>query len=224
MHELPGMEPECVELARFIAAQGFTVFMPLLFGEAGAPPATKALFAKVCISREFRCFAKNESSPITLWLRSLCATRIRPQCPGPGIAAIGMCFTGGFVLSLFVDDMMLAPVLSQPGLPFKSLVLGAARALGVSPEHLAEAAASTSPILGFRFEGDAICPKERFETLRNTFGARFEGHELPGKEHSVLTLAFVNEPNHPTFKARARLIAYLQERLGVVMAVGTQVP
>jgi len=65
MHELPGMVPQCVELATFIARQGFTVFMPLLFGEPGAPPATARLALHVCISREFRCFAHNESSPIT---------------------------------------------------------------------------------------------------------------------------------------------------------------
>jgi dienelactone hydrolase len=72
--------------------RGFTVFMPLLFGEAGAPPATARLLAHVCISREFHCFAHNTSSPITTWLRALCAKRIRPSCPGPGIGAIGMCF------------------------------------------------------------------------------------------------------------------------------------
>jgi dienelactone hydrolase len=213
MHELPGMVPECVDLARHIAAQGFTVFMPLLFGEAGAPPATAQLTAHVCISREFHCFAHNKSSPITRWLRALCVQRIRPRCPGPGIGAIGMCFTGGFVLSLFVDDLMLAPVICQPGLPFPSLKPGAGKALAVSPEDLQEAKASTVPILGFRFEGDKICPKERFDTLRHEFGKRFEGSELPGSDHSVMTLSFVNDPTHPTFKARERMLTFLRERL-----------
>jgi dienelactone hydrolase len=213
MHELPGMVPQCVDLARHIASQGFTVFMPLLFGEAGAPPATARLTAHVCISREFHCFAHNKSSPITRWLRALCVQRIRPRCPGPGIGAIGMCFTGGFVLSLFVDDLMLAPVICQPGLPFPSLQPGAGKALAVSPEDLEEAKASTVPILGFRFEGDKICPKQRFETLRQVFGARFDASELPGNDHSVMTLSFVNEPSHPTFKARERMLAFLRERL-----------
>lgn len=215
MHELPGMVPECVSLAAAIASRGFTVFMPLMFGEAGAPPATKSLALKVCISREFTCFAHRKSSPITRWLRSLCSVRIRPRCPGPGIGAIGMCFSGAFVLSLFVDDQLLAPVLCQPGLPFPSLKRGAGAALAVSPEDIDEALASTAPILGFRFEGDTICPKQRFETLRATFGARFEGHELPGDEHSVMTLAFVNDPAHPTFQARERLFAFLHQRLDV---------
>ena len=214
MHELPGMVPQCVDLATVIAKRGFTVFMPLMFGDAGAPPS-KSLAARVCISREFNCFAHHESSPITRWLRSLCTARIRPRCPGPGIGAIGMCFSGAFVLSLFVDDQLLAPVLCQPGLPFPSLKPGAGAALGVSPADMQEALASDAPILGFRFEGDKICPKQRFETLRSTFGTRFEGHELPGDEHSVMTLAFVNDPAHPTFQARERLFEFLHQRLGV---------
>jgi dienelactone hydrolase len=190
-----------------------TARRPLLFGEAGAPPATARLTAHVCISREFHCFAHNKSSPITRWLRALCVQRIRARCPGPGIGAIGMCFTGGFVLSLFVDDLMLAPVICQPGLPFPSLKPGAGKALAVSAEDLQEAKASTVPILGFRFEGDTICPKQRFETLRKEFGARFEGSELPGSDHSVMTLSFVNDPMHPTFKARERMLTFLRERL-----------
>ena len=217
MHELPGMVPQCVDLATRIANRGFTVFMPLMFGEAGAPPATKSLAARVCISREFHCFAHHESSPITRWLRSLCTVRVRPRCPGPGIGAIGMCFSGSFVLSLFVDDQLLAPVLCQPGLPFRSLKPGADEALGVSPKDLQEAVASNAPILGFRFEGDKLCPRQRFETLRATFGTRFEGHELPGTDHSVMTLSFVDDPAHPTFQARERLFAFLHERLGVAL-------
>ncbi len=215
MHELPGMVTQCVDLGTFIADRGFTVFMPLLFGQAGGNSTrmrTATLFAQVCISREFRCFAQGESSPVTGWLRALCMERIRPKCPGPGIGAIGMCFTGGFVLSLFVSDIMLAPVLSQPGLPF-GVTSAARRALGVSECHLAEASASHVPILGFRFKGDRICPPERFETLRQRFGGRFEGHELPGDQHSVLTIHFVDKPGEPTFAARERVIQFLRTQL-----------
>lgn len=215
MHELPGMVPQCLALATAIANRGFTVFMPLMFGEANTPPATSRLLLHVCISREFHCFAHRQSSPITRWLRSLCTLEIRPRCPGPGIGAIGMCFSGSFVLSLFVDDYLLAPILCQPGLPFPSLKPAAGAALAVSPQDLEEALASDSPILGFRFEGDRICPKARFDTLRATFGPRFEGHELPGREHSVMTLAFVEDPAHPTFQARERLFTFLHTRLGV---------
>jgi len=110
---------------------------------------------------------------------------------------------------------MLAPVMCQPGLPLPSLKPGTSAALGVSPEDLQEARASSAPILGFRFEGDRACPKQRFDTLRNTFGSRFEGHEIEGTKHSVMTLDFVNDPAHPTFQARERLMTFLHDRLGV---------
>jgi hypothetical protein len=96
-----------------------------------------------------------------------------------------------------------------------SLKRGAGAALGVSPEDLAEASASTAPILGRRFQGDKICSSERFDTLRKRFGSRFESHELPGDQHSVLTINFVADPHHPTFAARERVMAFLRDRLGV---------
>lgn len=194
------MVPQCVDLASRIAQQGFTVFMPLLFGEAGAPPASKRL-SRTCVSAaNFIASRTTSRAPVTRWLRSLCVKRIRPNCPGPGIGAIGMCFTGGFVLSLFVDDLLLAPVICQPGLPFKSLKPGAGAALGVSPEDLKAVAASSAPILGFRFEGDKICPKERFDTLKPQFGNRFEKHELPGDKHSVMTLDFEDDSGTRRFR------------------------
>lgn len=213
MHELPGMVPECVDLADHLVAQGFTVFLPLLFGEPDAPPASTRFALRVCLSREFHCFARNESSPITRWLRALCLEKIRTACPGNGIGAIGMCLTGGFVLSLFIPDVMLAPVMCQPAMPVLAFTRARKAALGVSPADLSEAEASSVPLLGFRFQGDRICPPERFESLRRDFGARFEGHELPGSEHSVLTIDFVNRPDHPTYKARERVVEFLREQL-----------
>src|SRR5262249_30215658 len=89
IHELPGMVPQCVDFATRIIEHGFTVFMPLLFGAPNSPPTAARNFLHVCISREFKCFATNQSSPITAWLRALCVERIRASCPGRGIGAIG---------------------------------------------------------------------------------------------------------------------------------------
>ena len=47
-----------------------------------------------------------------------------------------MCFTGGFALAMMVDEVMLAPVLSQPSLPF-SITKAHRRDLGISDEDLA---------------------------------------------------------------------------------------
>ena len=216
MHELPGMVPECVALADEIADARFTVFLPLLFGEANQPSSrlrTLGYFTRICISREFRCFSANESSPITTWLRALCVQKIQPASNGRGIGAIGMCLTGGFVLCLMISDLMLAPVICQPGLPFGSTAAQRA-ALGVSTVDFQQAVDSKLPLLGYRFKDDRICRQERFDTLERAFGPqRFERHDLPGDKHSVLTLDYVGDPAHPTFQARKRMIEFLKQRL-----------
>ena len=58
------------------------------------------------------------------------------ECGGPGVGVVGMCFTGNFALAMAVDDVVLAPVLSQPSLPF---AIGRARRgdVGVSDGDLA---------------------------------------------------------------------------------------
>ena len=56
--------------------------------------------------------------PVTFpqWLRAL-ARLAHAECGGPGVGAIGMCFTGNFALSLMLEPAVRAPVLSQPSLP-----------------------------------------------------------------------------------------------------------
>lgn len=124
-----------------------------------------------------------------------------------------MCLSGGFVLSLFIPGVLMAPVISQPGLPFLSFTRARRAALGVSPADLEEAAASQIPLLGFRFRGDWICPAERFRSVRDRFGDRFEAHELPGSKHSVLTIEFDPDPESDTYKARETLVGFLRKRL-----------
>jgi hypothetical protein len=53
---------------------GFTVYMPSLFGRDGAIPELQEgveVFKRACVSAEFRALAANQSSPVTVWLRSL---------------------------------------------------------------------------------------------------------------------------------------------------------
>ena len=90
--------------------------------------------ARACIAREFHVLASHGSSPITHWLRAL-ARKAHAECGGPGVGCIGMCLTGTFGLAMMVDESVIAPVLSQPSLPFP---FGAERkaALHVSPREL----------------------------------------------------------------------------------------
>jgi dienelactone hydrolase len=136
-----------------------------------------------------------------------------------------MCMTGGFALAMMVDDSVLAPVLSQPSLPFP-VSKRHRRDLGISAadlEVVKKRAAGGVGVLGLRFTGDIACPSERFERLRQELGDAFVGVEIdssPGnphgirkRAHSVLTEDFVDEPGHPTRDALDRVLDLFRTRL-----------
>jgi dienelactone hydrolase len=218
MHELPGMVPECVELARAIAAAGFSVYMPLFFGRPGQRPKLLSSMARVCLSREFLLLGRGRTSPIVSWLRAL-ARHVRQEAGGPAVGAIGMCLTGGFALALLLEQDVTAPVVCQPALPIVFPWSGTATRedLGLDPEHLARVRGRVEgealPVLGFRFAGDPICPKERFARLRREFGDRFLEHQPPGNEHAVLTLHFRRLSASDQDAVWGALIGFLNDRL-----------
>jgi dienelactone hydrolase len=203
------------------------VYLPHLFGTPGKPLTpgyAVGQMARACVSREFHVLASRESSPITDWLRALCR-HAHAECGGPGVGAIGMCLTGNFALALMVDECVMAPVLSQPSLPFP---LGAERrrALHLSDADLAtvrERAAKGCGVLGLRFTGDPLVPAERFERLRSELGEGFEAVEIdsrPGNAHgigrtahSVVTTDLVDEEGHPTKEALDRVMSLFRTRL-----------
>ncbi|MDJ0712661.1 MAG: dienelactone hydrolase family protein [Prochloraceae cyanobacterium] len=220
MHELPGLVPECVQFARRIVDRGYTVYLPLFFGQPNQPMSllgTLKYTFHICISKEFRTLAKNKSSPITEWLRALCRD-IYAKCGGVGVGAIGMCLTGGFALSLMIDERVMAPVLSQPSLPF-SISREHRKALGISPEELEKAKqrAKECPILALRYEEDSISPADRFETLKQEFGDNIELYIISEQQrkdsgiktsipHAVLTV-------HAFEEAIVRVLKFLDARL-----------
>ena len=137
MHEIPGITPAVRAFAERVADAGFTVFMPSLFGVPGKPFSVRynaEELGRACVSREFAVLAARETSPITEWLRALCRSA-HEELGGRGVGALGMCLTGNFALALMVDPWVMAPVLSQPSLPFP---IGAERRRGlhVSDEQL----------------------------------------------------------------------------------------
>ena len=145
--------------ARWVRDAGFTVYMPSLFGRDGAVPDAEegtAIFQRACVSAEFRALAANESSPVTKWLRAL-ARFAHGECGGPGVGAIGMCFTGNFALTMMLEPSMLAPVLSQPSLP-----LNDPAGIEIAPDEVAEAVRERLEredltVLAYRFAGDKFC-------------------------------------------------------------------
>jgi dienelactone hydrolase len=227
IHEVPGLHPEVIAFGRRVVDAGFTVYMPSLFGTPGKPfgwSYTLRSISRACVAREFVTMATDRTSPIISWLRRLAADA-HAECGGPGVGAVGMCFTGGFALGMMVDETMLAPVLSQPSLPFP---IGNKRkaSVGISDadfDRVKKRATQGACVLGLRFTADPAVPPERFDTLRRELGDAFiaveidssrgNPHGIKKRAHSVLTMDLVDEPGHPTRAALEQVLAFLQERL-----------
>ena len=224
MSEMPGIYPLVARFARRVRDAGFTVWMPHLFGEPGRPLSrwyTFASVARACISREFRAFAADASSPIVDWLRALAAHAF-PRCGGRGVGAIGMCFTGNFALSLMLEPAVRAPVLSQPSLP-----LGRRAGMHIAPDELARVKGRMEredlTVLAYRFAGDAFCRAERFAAYEAALGDRFVGRVLPDSAanpaaamknpHSVVTAHLIDRDGEPTRQALDEILAFFRDRL-----------
>jgi len=227
--EMPGITPGVAQFARRVVAAGCTAVMPSLFGNPGRPAGVGYVLQSLgpaCVSKEFACFALKKTSPATVWLRKLAAAE-HERCGGPGVGVVGMCFTGGFALAMMVDDFVLAPVLSQPSMPFTVSRRHKAD-IGISDADLArvkERAADGACLLGLRFTGDRLSPGDRFATLTRELGDAFIAVEIdsapgnphghPKAAHSVLTEHLNDEEGTPTRAALDQTLSFFREKLGV---------
>jgi len=233
MAEMPGISPQVARFSRWVRDAGFTVYMPSLFGRDGAIPDVEegtAIFKRACVSAEFRAFGADESSPVTKWLRSL-AKLAHEECGGPGVGAIGMCFTGNFALTMMLEPSMLAPVLSQPSLP-----LDDPAGLEIAPAELVAVEQRLKrddlTAMGYRFAGDRFCQAQRFAAYSAALGDRFIARVLPDSSanrdslppfsekvvaspHSVVTAHLIDEAGQPTIAARDEILAFFAHRLGL---------
>ncbi len=231
MTEMPGISPHVARFSRWVRDAGFTVYMPSLFGRDGAVANLEegtAIIQKACVSAEFRAFAADESSPVTVWLRAL-ARLAHEECGGPGVGAIGMCFTGNFALTMMLEPAMLAPVLSQPSLP-----LNDPAGMNIAPDELAAVrerlVQDDLTVMAYRFEGDQFCKAQRFAAYAEALGDRFIARVLPDSAanrdlppffqsgvfnaHSVVTAHLIDEAGQPTIAARDEILTFFAQRLG----------
>ncbi|CAN5315309.1 dienelactone hydrolase family protein [soil metagenome] len=224
IHEIFGFTPPLARFCRWVAAAGMRVYAPILIGTPDARNREKAGaldILRLCVSREFTLFRTGRSSPVVDWLKPL-ARQAHTECGGPGVGVIGMCLTGGFALSMAVDPVVLAPVLSQPSMP-----VGKPGALDITAADLTVVKQRTCneglTLRGYRFAGDTIARHEKFVTLGETFGAAFIGTELPdsagnpsgmiseGKPpHSVVTRDLIDAAGEPTRAAADEIIAHFR--------------
>lgn len=190
LHEIPGPTPKVIAFAQEVVDAGFTVVMPHLFGRAEEPMGPVAVartLANVCVRAEFNKLRSGSTAPIASWLRSL-ARELHGELGGPGVGALGMCFTGGFALAMMVDPSVAAPVLAQPSAPF-AVGRTLAADLGLSPGDLAivkERAAGGCQVLGLEYSGDPMTGT-KFRTLTRELGDAFIKVEFPGRRHGTLT-------------------------------------
>ncbi|MEZ5295876.1 MAG: dienelactone hydrolase family protein [Ilumatobacteraceae bacterium] len=232
--EMPGITPAVVEFARRVAAIGCTAVLPHLFGEPGRSGATEEEEpaggrrlrplvlpgVRVAGSTSWRQARRRPSSTGCLNWRVTSTS----GAAGTDVGAVGMCFTGGFALAMATDDRLLAPVVSQPSLPF-----------GVTKRHRATIDISASDlaavkqrcdagleVIGLRFTGDRLVPGERFEFLRRELGDAFVAIELPDRSanpdalmspHSVLTEHLIDADGEPTREALDRVLELFRSRL-----------
>jgi dienelactone hydrolase len=230
MTEMPGISPHVARFSRWVRGAGFTVYMPSLFGRDGVIPSADegaAVFKRACVSAEFRAFARSESSPVTQWLRAL-ARLAHQECGGPGVGAIGMCFTGNFALSMMLEPAMLAPVLCQPTLP-----LNDPGGIEIASDEIAAVRQRLErenlTVLAYRFDGDKFCRAERFAAYAEALGERFVARVLPDNAansdvppffaqhvtspHSVVTAHLIDEAGQPTIAARDEILSFFAQRL-----------
>lgn len=231
MPEMPGISPHVARFARWVRDAEFTVYLPSLFGRDGAVPDAEEgleIARRACVSAEFRAFAGGGSSAVTAWLRGLAALA-HEECGGPGVGAIGMCFTGNFALTMMLEPAVLAPVLSQPSLP-----LDDPAGLEIAPDELRQVAQRLDrddlTVLAYRFAGDRHCRAQRFQAYAEALGDRFLPRVLPdsaarttglapffeqvvASPHSVVTAHLVDAAGEPTIAARDEILDFFRQRL-----------
>jgi dienelactone hydrolase len=233
--EMPNISSQVLGFADRVVGLGCTAVLPDLFGEAGREllkanrlrifAYAARTMARACISREFSAFALGKSSPVVTWLRGLVELE-HARCGGPGVGVVGMCFTGGFALALATDPRVLAPVLSQPSLPF-GISEQHKRSIDCSDADLDAVAGRCSReglrVLGLRFEDDPHVPAQRFRFLKEKLGDGFVAVEIPQADrhpdgvlrhaHSVLTNDLIDEPGERTRDALDQVLALFREKL-----------
>lgn len=232
LHEYDRLSGSTLDFAKRLSAQGFTVYVPLLFGRAeggrGGWPFVRNTLELIFSPQWNVALGVDEHQPITDRLERVC-WRISNLTPHRhrGVAVIGMCLTGAFPIALLDQKCVIGAVLAQPSAPFFWVLPGAKQTPGVSAQDLQLAATRARDddidVFWTRYEEDTIAQDAKFGPIRAAFGTHLQDHtiKLTLKErekwgltkhaHATLTLCFNDNPS-PDYPPRVLfkdLLTYL---------------
>ena len=189
IHEIPGLTPDGHRVRRG-AGRG------RLHGRDAAPvrrareadepaDASRARCARCASRGSSPCSRPGRPPPSPAGCGRL-ARELHAELGGPGVGALGMCFTGGFALAMMVDDAVAAPVAGPavdavPGLPRP---VPRPQPLRRRPRHGQGAGGRRVRGAGPALPKDPAVGK-RFERLTEEIGDRFIRVELEGRGHST---------------------------------------
>jgi len=206
LHEMPGMSAESIRLGQMLAAEKFTVYMPLFFD---APGKARILRNGIvgAAGGHFSMFARAEASPAVEWVRGFGA-ELFARHGGTKVGVIGQCATGNFAVPLAKESWFGAGVLSQPAIPLFSK-----SATGLADADFASAEKAT--LLYFRFRDDTISTQARLDAFKHRLPALQETvlqHGCRPKPHAVLAEDY-EETNPETVDAFRKVVATFRAKL-----------
>lgn len=211
LHELPGMTPSFIEYCRELSAQGFRVYMPLLFKAPNSDMNTPQI-AMFCVSAEFRKLfmigASVRDRSVVKLLDGI-IDYVSEANPDRAIGVVGMCLTGGFSVAGIANENVNAAVCCQPSYPFFFDV----KSVGLSDHRREKVAqrAKTLPapcVKSYRYKNDKISKPKHIKAISDLLGAHFTSFpDLNGGKHSTVT------GSQPDEGVKQDIVKFLNARL-----------
>ena len=229
--EIPGITPTVADFARRVVDLGCTVVLPVLFGEPGRRGVGRVrrvvAHRAACVSKEFAAFATRQDGTGHRVAAGARPLRARARAAGPGVGAVGMCFTGGFALGDDGRRRRWSPRCSASRrCRFAVLEEGQgerpALATTTSPRSrsgsptASACSACASPATG-RCPPSASRPcagsSATASSASRSTRPRATRTGIRKRAHSVLTGDLVDEPGHPTREALDQVLEFFRSRL-----------
>jgi MFS family permease len=117
IHEIPGITPKVAQFMNEVVDAGFTVVAPSLVGTPGREVCNGYVMGsmlKVCVAMAFPTGAVARTARGMGFLRAR-ARNLHDEVGGPGVGAVGMCFSGGFALGMMVAPLVIGTALGWGG-------------------------------------------------------------------------------------------------------------